>query len=72
MAALKMIRQGDYYKANQALVIGRCKPKQGDIFWITSPSYSNDEFVTIARKGKTGASGYSVPVQQFLEFFDKV
>ncbi len=67
-----MIKQGDYYKAKQALVIGRCKPKQGDIFWITSPSYSNNEFVTIARKGKTAANGYSVPVQQFLEFFDKV
>jgi hypothetical protein len=72
MAAFKMIKQGDYYKAKTALFIGRCKPKQDDIFWITTPSYSNDEFVTIARKGKTGASGYRVPVQQFLEFFDKV
>jgi hypothetical protein len=67
-----MIKQGDYYKAKQPLTIGRCKPKQGDLFWVTSPFYTNTDHVVIARKGKKAVDGYRISVIQLLEFFEKV
>lgn len=68
-----MIRQGDYYQAKTDLVIGRCKPRQGDIFWITSPTYRNLETVAISRKGKGSLNqGYIITVEQLRQYFEKV
>ena len=68
-----MIKQCSYYAAKMPLIIGRCKPKKGDLFWVTSPTYSNVDLVTIHRKGKGSLNtGYQVSVTQLLEFFDLV
>jgi hypothetical protein len=66
-----MIKQCSVYSAKIPLIIGRCKPKKGDLFWVTSPSYSNVDFVKIQRKGKGSLNtGYLVSVVQLLEFFE--
>lgn len=47
--------------------------KQGDIFWIVSPSYviKRDENIEIARKGKSMGYAYLFPKASILEFFEK-
>jgi hypothetical protein len=67
------IEQCSLWCAKMPLVIGRCKPKQGDLFWVTTATYRNTEVVSIQRKGKgTLGSGYQVTVSQLLEFFNFV
>lgn len=70
---MSLVKQCDHYKAKTDLVIGRCKPKAGDIFWITSPTYSNNENCTISRKGKGSLSqGYLISIKDLHLHFEKV
>jgi hypothetical protein len=68
-----MVSQGDIYKARENLIIGRCRPMKGDLFWVTTPAYKNAEFCSIARKGKGSlGSGYQVSIAQLNQYFEKV
>lgn len=68
-----MIKQCDIYKAKENLIIGRCKPMKGDLFWVTTPTHTNIESCSIQRKGKgSSGSGYQVSIEQLNQYFEKV
>lgn len=68
-----MIKQCDIYKAKENLIIGRCKPSKGDLFWVTTATQNNKEFCSIQRKGKGSlGSGYQVSIEQLNQYFEKV